>query len=455
MRIRTKITALVAGVLLASFTVCGAFAVNQFMNASVERLAENEAEKLAVSGWAFGQVGTREDLEQMVEQARDAYLKFQFERCYQKGYALMKGEECIKNLTDYDIINPSALTDGYSIQKIEERWLLIMKSQLEYPSDFWVMAVKDITGAWTQAREQVVRYLVVFACTFAVAMTVLAVFIRRMLRVLERLQGQAEAISRGDFTQKVHVDTGDELAELSGTINSMSDRIEQQIEDLQLLLGALAHETKTPVTNIIGYADSLLHVRLNERQKEEALEAIYRSAWRLDQLSGKLMQLIGLYENQELEMEALSVGEVLKLACAQLQGQLGNGEIRLSLELEQPDGFWVMGDRLLLGSLFDNLLNNARKALEQGGEIRVVCTKNAVQIRDNGCGIPEADIPHVRKAFYMADKSRSRRQQGAGLGLALVERIALVHQAVLEIESSVGAGTCMTVTFSETFTNQT
>lgn len=297
MQIKTKITLLVAVVLLVSFLVCGAFSVNQFMNASVDRLAKNEQETLAVYEWAFTQSGNQEDLEQMAELARDAYLKYQFERCYKKDYALIKHGECLKNLTDYEIVRPTGLEEGHCIQRVGNRWLLIMRKDLEYPDGFWVMAVRDITPAWSAAREQVKGFLAVFACTFAAAMIVLTLLIRHMLRVLGHLQIQAEAISRGDFSQKTHVDTNDELADLSAGINRMSDRIQGQIEDLQLLLGALAHETKTPVTSIIGYADSLLHVRLSESQKEEALEAIHRAARRLDKMSGKLMQLIGSYEN--------------------------------------------------------------------------------------------------------------------------------------------------------------
>lgn len=454
MRIKTKITALVAGVLLASFLICGAFSVNQFINASVERLAENEAEKLNIAKWAFEQVGTREELEGMEDLARDAYLKYQFERCYQKGYALIKDNVCIQNLTDYEIINPTGLDSRYCIQRISDRWMLIMRQDLDYPEHFWVMSVRDITSAWEDALVQVTRFLAVFACTFTAAMAVLAFFIRHMLKVLEDLQIQADAISRGDFSQKTKVDTGDEAADLSKSINQMSDRIEEQIEDLQLLLGALAHETKTPVTSIMGYADSLLHVRLNESQKADALEAIYRSARRLDKMSGKLMQLIGFYENQELQMETIYIGDVLHDCLVQIQGMLTNQDIHLFLEMEQSGGFLVNGDRLLLESLFENLLTNSLKSFDASGTIRIVCCGNMVRVQDNGCGIPAADLPHIRKAFYMADKSRSRKQEGAGLGLALVQRIVEIHHAVMNIESIEGTGTQVTVSFPEVFTNR-
>ena len=312
MRIQTKIISLVAGVLFGTCTACGVFAVNQYMNVSIKKLAVNEMEKLELAERGFSQIGSREDFDKMGELARDAYLKYQFEHFYQKGYALLKGQECIKNMTDYEITAPEVLEETYEVQRLGESFLLLMKRQLPYPEDFWVLSVKDITSTWEEGKEQARSYLAVFTVVFTVSMVIVAVVIRYLLKALEKLQAQAECIKGGDFSDKVVLKSRDELKELSDSLNSMSDQIQQQIEDLKLLLGAMAHEMKTPLTSIIGYADSLLHVRLSDQQKEQSLEAIYRCAGRLNQMSGKLLQLIGFYENQEIEMEAVDLVEVIK-----------------------------------------------------------------------------------------------------------------------------------------------
>lgn len=109
MKIRRKIIFMEMAVLVISFLICGFFSVNQYMTVSIQRLAENELEKLEVSQWAFKQVGTREDLEKMGVLARDSYLKFQFKRCYKEGYALMNQKICLSNLTGYEILDVSAL----------------------------------------------------------------------------------------------------------------------------------------------------------------------------------------------------------------------------------------------------------------------------------------------------------------------------------------------------------
>lgn len=467
MKIRTKITGLAAAVLLGACAACGTFAVNQYMNVSIEKLAAVEMEKLELAERVFSQIGTREDFDNMGELARDAYLKYQFEQCYQEGYALLKGKVCIKNMTDYEILAPEALQDTYAVQKLGEKYLLIMKRELPYPRDFGVMSVKDITSTWEEGREQVWGYICVFTFVFAVSMVIVAAVTRHILRALEELQAQAERIQGGDFNSKVTLTARDELKELSDSLNRMSDQIRQQIEDLELLLGAMAHEMKTPLTSIMGYADSLLHVRLSDRQREQSLEAIYRSAGRLNEMSGKLMQLIGLYENQEIESRQVDLVQVLESIREENREKLK--EETISFHIVQKDGskmqgtstMMVEGDRLLLTSLFGNLISNSIKALDGFGEIRVALDSQTriVCVEDSGRGIPEEDLPHVTKAFYMVDRSRSRRQQGAGLGLALAERIVRAHGGAMEIESCLGEGTKVIVKFpkksedTEVFTN--
>ena len=463
MRIKTKVISLVAGVLFGSCAFCGTFAVNQYMNASIRKLADVEMEKLELAERAFSQVGTKEDLDAMDEAAREAYLRYQFERCYQEGYALLKGRECIKNMTKYEITAPEALGEKYVVQPLGIAYLLILKKELPFLKDFWVLSVQDITSTWEEGKEQAKWYLVVFLFVFACSITIAAAVIGHMLKALVELRDQAERIKNGDFNKKVVLTSKDELKDLSDSLNRMSDQLQQQIEDLEFLLGSMAHEMKTPLTSIIGYADSLLHVRLSDRQKEQSLAAICRSAGRLDEMSGKLLQLIGFYGNEKIVKKPVELVDVMMWIYVEnretlidkgidfkivLENTVG---VQKKIEFEQKEvrGMAVQGDPMLLVSLFSNLVSNSIKALEGSGKIQIILIpeKHKVCVQDNGVGIPSKDLPHVTKAFYMVDKSRSRRQQGSGLGLALVQRISKVHGAKIEIESRLKEGTKVWICF--------
>lgn len=114
----------------------------------------------------------------------------------------------------------------------------------------------------------------------------------------------------------------------------------------------------------------------------------------------------------------------------------------------------MKGDPVLLESLLFNLVQNSIRAIDRGGRIWVKADKAKtdrvrVIVADDGCGIPAEDLPNVTKAFFMADKSRSRSQGGSGLGLALCERIVRLHGGKLHIQSQEGEGTSVTVEFPE------
>lgn len=451
MKLKTKLTAAILAVSAAAFALCGTISALSFKNYSLDTAAAGEREKLAIAGRAFQQVGTREDFEDMGEIARDAYLKYQFRRCYEDGYALIKDGEPLVNLTGYEIVDLSPLTGEYAVQEVGGRRILLLLEPLPYPDGFSVLAASDVSSVWENAGRQAAWSGLMFLASSLGVSLLLTLFLTGTLRPLEELKNAAAAISRGELGAKVAVRSSDELGQVGQAFNRMSDQVEQQVEDLQLLLGALAHEMKTPMTSVMGYADSLLHVRLPKETQTAALKRIYESGARMEQLSSRLLSLLGLYENDSIsfqEVPAEALFQQVRQDCAPLLEERG---VRLLLDCPQPVSF--QGDAVLLESLLTNLVQNACRASHPGAPIRLSARPGTLIVADCGCGIPEKDLPHVTKAFYMADRSRSRSQGGSGLGLALCERIAALHGASLTIESREGQGTTVTVAFTKPLQN--
>ena len=140
MKLKTKLVLLVFFILAVSMGACAAFSIARLKEYSLSVQVESEREKLRIAGRAFRQVGTREDFENMGEIARDAYLKYQFGRCYQSGYALIKDGVCIANQTDYEIVNLDGLKGEYMVQELGKKHILLLRRALEYPDGFEVLA---------------------------------------------------------------------------------------------------------------------------------------------------------------------------------------------------------------------------------------------------------------------------------------------------------------------------
>lgn len=448
MKLRVKLVVLMVSILTVSFGICGIFSLHQMRYYTEMVSAQSQEETLQSLGKALREVGTREELDAMGETAREAYLKYQFQRCFPSGYALLKREICLLNLTDYEITAPLELTKPYQIQELGGKHLLLMKQALEYPEGYEVMAVKDISGAWALADRQLLLIGGMFFLITVAAATVMACFTGRLLAALEELRHASAAISRGEWGQKVTVKSEDELGQVSMAFNQMSAQVEQKIDDLQLLLGALAHEMKTPVTAVMGYADSLLHVRLTQEQQKRSLDCIYEAGSRMEQMASKLLCLVGMYENGAVEYKKLSVIRVLEQAKDQTREAWQNK--RLHITVECPAEAIFLGDETLLVSLFSNLIQNSCKASQPDSQITVFVNDHTIAVRDHGCGISDKDLPHITNAFFMADKSRSRKEGGSGLGLALGLRIVKAHDGTLEITSVIGEGTCAAVHFPNT-----
>ena len=156
------------------------------------------------------------------------------------------------------------------------------------------------------------------------------------------------------------------------------------------------------------------------------------------------MSLIGLYDNDSIRMEEVDIEELFA-GVAQLEKyQLEEKGMRLET---RAAGQKRMLDRDLFESLLINLIDNAVKAGKEGDSILLEATEGGISVTDHGKGIPEEEISRVTEAFYMVDKSRSKKAGGIGLGLALCSQIAALHHGRLHIESKVGQGTRVSILF--------
>ena len=268
-----------------------------------------------------------------------------------------------------------------------------------------------------------------------------------LTKPIRLLTSATKKMAEGDYSYRARQVSNDELGQLTMDFNSMANVLEGTIGELQDeiraredFIAAFAHELKTPLTAIIGYADLLRSRKLDEEKHFLSSNYIYTEGKRLENMSFRLLDII-VTKRETINPQPVAAKvlfEYLKDMFA------GNREQKIRFAFGAGT---VCAEANLLKTVLLNLVDNACKASSEGGLVEVLGRRledaYAFQVKDYGVGIPEEELMKVTEAFYMVDKSRSRSRNGAGLGLALCVEILRLHDSELEIESALGEGTCI------------
>ena len=273
---------------------------------------------------------------------------------------------------------------------------------------------------------------------------------------LSKMSESASRLSNGDLDCRAEV-KGKDADRCAGTgfqqhwrssLQEKMEEISDQAKRQEHFTAAFAHELKTPLTAIIGYAELIRSVDdLSPEERVKAADYIYAQGKRLQKLSYKLMELFVL-KQQDMEFQELPAQYLLRQVGYLVEVSMLRSETELVRRAEKGV---LYGEQDLLLSLFANLVDNARKASQKGAHIYLTGQAEpdgyTVIVRDEGKGMEKTEIDKITQAFYMVDKSRSRKEGGAGLGMTLCQEIIHLHKATWLIESEPGKGTTITMHF--------
>lgn len=311
----------------------------------------------------------------------------------------------------------------------------------------------DFSHLYRTRQEQNRIYLTAYTAVVTVGILAAVVLSFTMTRRLRRLTVAVRKIAGGDLTTRSRIGSLDEFGQLSRDFDSMADKLQETLSRMESdmlrqenFMGAFAHELKTPMTAIIGFADLLRQGNLDENTRMTAANYIFTEGRRLEKLSFKLLDLIVL-KKDSIVMKRVWLNRYLDEIERALSPSLRDKGIRLVCRAEQAK---AVLEPDLVKSLLYNLIDNASKAMDSGGIIGVKATAIPggcqFYVADNGRGMEEKELARITEAFYRVDKSRSRAQGGAGLGLALCKQIVELHNGSIHFDSKPGAGTQVTVT---------
>ncbi|KKB33923.1 sensor histidine kinase [Bacillus thermotolerans] len=266
-----------------------------------------------------------------------------------------------------------------------------------------------------------------------------------IIRPIKELTAGTARIASEDYDATVRVNRFDELGMLANSFNKMARQLKANEEARKSFIRNVSHDFQSPLQNISGYAALLKRENLDAANREQYASVIESETWRLSNLTKQLLLLTSLDQPAAYDMnQSVALHEQVEAAVMKYNWLLEKEKISVWLDIDEV---FVKGNETLLENVWENLLTNAIKYNQPGGDIRISIKMENGQINvsfeDTGIGIAEEDLPRVVEQFYRGDTSRSTK--GTGLGLAIVTEVMELHHGELQIASKPGKGTKVTV----------
>lgn len=299
--------------------------------------------------------------------------------------------------------------------------------------------------------------LMIGGITLVVAGIIASFISRKFTNPILQLNDIANKMAKLDFSKKYRItDTEDEINELGRSINTMSDKLEATIKELQKnnielekdieekskidemrkqFISDVSHELKTPIALIQGYAEGLIeNVNSDEESRKFYAEVILDETNKMDKLVKQLLELMKLeYGKREFDNEKFNINELINEVLRKCSVMINEKNIKVYFENKEP--IYVYADEFYMDQIITNYLTNAIKHAEEVEketkiEIKVekVGNKIRVSVFNTGENIPEEDLQRIWGRFYKIDSSRNRQDGGSGIGLALVKAIMNNYQ---------------------------
>ena len=271
-------------------------------------------------------------------------------------------------------------------------------------------------------------------------------FIKSIVHPIRDVSNMARKIAMGDFESRIDINKNDEIGELCDTINYMASELSQAQNLKNDFISSVSHELRTPLTAIRGWGETAkMSLGADEELVRRGLDVVLSEA---DRLSGLVEELLDFsrMESGRLSVvsQPLNVSQILS-ESADMYTELARQQ-GLELIFTKPsEELQVLGDTARLKQVFINIIDNAVKYTESGGQVLINQLREEgcvrIVVTDTGVGIPAQDIDRVKEKFYKANKV----VRGSGIGLAVADEIIKQHQGLLFVESTEGVGTTVTI----------
>ena len=350
---------------------------------------------------------------------------------------------------DFDLTLAFSIEDINTYQ-IENKKFLYYDTRLKNTGD-WIRGIyplsrfqNDISKMWDILFYYIAPLFIAFVAFVGYKI------VKNAFKPVKKISETALEIKKSkNFSRRIELDNSeDEIHKMAYTFNEMLDTVEETFIHEKQFSSDVSHELRTPITVILAQSDYALDYVDTLDEAMESFEVINRQAKKMTSLINQIMELSKLERQNEIEKERINFSNIILQLLEDYRTLLENSNIELITNIEKD--LRIYGNKLMIERLFINLFTNAMKFTKTTISVSLnrINKEIILQIKDDGVGIAKGEQKYIWDRFFQINNSRNKdKNRGSGLGLSMVNKIAQLHSATIEVESEIGKGACFIVRF--------
>ena len=350
---------------------------------------------------------------------------------------------------DFDLALAFSIEDINTYQ-IENKKFLYYDTRLKNTGD-WIRGIyplskfqNNISKIWNIGFYYIAPFLIILVIFIGYRI------VKNAFKPVKKISETALEIKKSkNFSRRIELDNSeDEIHKMASAFNEMLDTVEETFIHEKQFSSDVSHELRTPITVILAQSDYALDYVDTLDEAMESFEVINRQAKKMTSLINQIMELSKLERQNEIEKERINFSNIILQLLEDYKPLLENSNIELIINIEKD--LRIYGNKLMIERLFINLFTNAMKFTKTTISVSLnrINKEIILQIKDDGVGIAKEEQKYIWDRFFQINNSRNKdKNRGSGLGLSMVNKIAQLHSATIEVESEIGKGACFIVRF--------
>ena len=349
------------------------------------------------------------------------------------------------DMPDYYEAAKSESHSGYYVGKFSSGEKYVAYTVVNAASGGAIRIVASLDKIDAQVVAITLGVLAVSAVILLLLFIIGIYFIRSIVQPIHRVGSTARKLASGDFSVRIRNESADEIGELCDIFNYMADELEHSENIKNEFISSVSHELRTPLTAIKGWSETLEEID-DDDTRRKGMQIINKETGRLSEMVEELLDFSRI-QNGHFSLQQANLDVIAELADAVLMYEERAKEEQIELTISDSDDIAIVyGDKNRLRQVFINVIDNSIKYGKKGGHTDVSTSisggKIRISVKDDGVGIAESDLPHVKEKFYKANNT----VRGSGIGLAVADEIISIHGGTIDVKSVLGEGTEIIIT---------